>query len=91
MVGAIPSANTGQKEWIESSPDEKDLRVLVEEKLNMSQECPLAAPKDYSILSSIKSRVTSKLREVILPLYSALVRSHLEFCIQLRGPSTTDT
>ena len=59
---------------------------MVDKKLNMTWQCVLAAQKANCILGCIKRSVTSMLREVILPLYSALVRPHREYCVQLWGP-----
>jgi len=70
-------------EGIESSSAEKDLGVLVDEKLDISHQYGLAAQKDNRILGCIKSTMASRSMKGIVPLYSALVRPHLEPCVQL--------
>ncbi|KAJ7414221.1 hypothetical protein WISP_85345 [Willisornis vidua] len=56
--------------------------VLVDNKQSRSQECVLAANKAKGILRCIRKSIASRWSEAILPLYSALVRPHLECCVQ---------
>jgi len=70
-------------EVIERSPEEKDLAILMDGKLDTSWQCVVTALKASCILGCIKRSMTSKLSEVVLSLYSALVIPHLKSCVQL--------
>ena len=67
---------------LERSSVEKDLGVLVDNWLAISQQCVLMAKRINGILGCIEKSVASRLKDVILSVCFALVRTYWEYCVQ---------
>lgn len=65
---------------------ERDLCVLVDNKLNVSEQCIIAATKADWILGCTCRGATSKDRNVKLLLYQAFVRLVWEYCVHFWSP-----
>ena len=61
---------------------EKDLGVTISADMKVSEQFGIAASKSNQILGLIRRNITYKGKKLIIPLYKAIVRPHLEYCIQ---------
>lgn len=51
-------------------------------KHNRSAQCAAVAMKAIKMLGYINKGISSRDRELVIPLYSVLVRTHVEYCIE---------
>ena len=65
---------------------EKDLGVTISADMKVSEQSGIAASKGNQILGLIRRNITYKGKKLIIPLYKAIVRPHLEYCIQAWRP-----
>ena len=65
---------------------EKDLGVSMNANMKVSEQCIIAASKGNQVLGMIRRNITYKDNSLIVPLYKAIVRPHLEYCIQAWSP-----
>ena len=78
MEGSILSKTVKEKDL--------DLGVTMNASMKVSEQCRIAASKGNQILGMIRRNITYKEKSLIVPLYKAIVRPHLEYCIQAWNP-----
>ena len=85
------SGNTGENyemggTILSKTVKEKDLGVTMNANMKVSEQCRIAASKGNQVLGMIRRNITYKDKSLIIPLYKAIVRPHLEYCIQAWNP-----
>ena len=68
---------------LDTVDSEKDLGI------GSSNQCIQACSKDSKILGMIKRTISYKTPEIMVRLYKALVRPHLEYCVSVWSPHYT--
>ena len=66
--------------------EEMDLGITISADMKVLEQCGIAASRGNKILGLIRRNITYKEKKQIIPLYKAIVRPHLEYCIQAWRP-----
>ena len=65
---------------------ENDLGVSMNANMKVAEQCRIAASKGNQVLGMIRRNITYQEKSLIVPLYKAIVRTHLEYCIHAWSP-----
>ena len=68
------------------SNKERDLGIIVDNKLKFSEQCDSVVSKANATLGMIKRNIVSRDHKIVTKLYKALVRPKLEYCVQAWRP-----
>ena len=60
------------------SVKEKDLGVTMNANMKVSEQCRIAVSKGNQVRGMIRRNITYKDKSLVVPLYKAIVRPHLE-------------
>ena len=71
---------------LESISEEKDLGIFIIDDLKWSTHCHQAYTRANRVLGMINGTIISRDRRILLSLYKALVRPHLEYCSPAWSP-----
>ena len=76
--------------WVLLYVKEKDLGITISADMKVSEQCGIAASKGNQIIGLIRRNIAYKDKKLIIPPYKAIVRPHLEYCIQAWRPYRKD-
>ena len=74
----IEVVNHNHQLIVSKTMKEKDLGVSMNANMKVSEQCRIAASKGNQVLGMIRRNITYKEKSLIVPLYKAIVRPHLE-------------
>jgi len=80
---------TMEGQTLDTVDSEKDLGITISYDLKSSNHCIQACSKASKMLGMIKKTISYKTPEIMVRLYKALVRPHLEYCVSVWSPHYT--
>ena len=90
-VNPIPFQYVMNNQTLETTSKERDLGVIVTNKLKFARNCQSACQKANRVLGMIRRTISYKTPGILLPLYESIVRPLVEYCAPAWSHTTTKT
>lgn len=70
------------KSELAETKTEIDFEVVEESSVKISKQCRAPAEKANTMLGMIRKGIENKTASIVMPLYTAVVWPHLDFCVK---------